>query len=389
MSKGTGSSAAPAARAVARLSDLHIRDFDFSEVTKPPVIVIHAPREAGMTTLITSLLVQAQKRLGVDGAVVLCDRPLPDGLYMNGVIPKDIVFSKPADKVLKALIGLQAHRLGMDGAAELPRLALALDDTLYTPKLLKSEAFQCDVKRAKNYNIMVIIATSNCDTLPKTVHTFATHVIATRCISAEEPKHLQKRMFVMFPNTDAMVETLSLCRRYEFLVGMLCPADVTSNTIVDATRVYVPTMYVGSEALARVGKHEHSWAAAGSAASTSPPSPSLSSGASHTGGSDTDVDADVDIDAEAEASSDNDFSTAGAVASHVSDEEHVRSKHGDQVGSGVVLSVQADSETSVLPRRKRRRVAGSYQRVLDPPTVASLAMNRDFVAHVSMTLNRL
>jgi hypothetical protein len=258
---GSGEAAAPSAATAARLSDLHIREFDFSEITKPPVFCIHAPRETGMTILLSSLLVEAQDKLGIDSVVALCDRPSPDGNYMHGVVSKDVVFSKPADKVLKALIGIQAHRLGMDGgAARLPRIALALDDTLYTPKLLRSEAFQCDVKRAKNYNIMIIIATSNCDTLPKSVNTFATHVIATRCISAEEPKQLQKRMFVMFPDAPALVETLALCRRYEFLVGLLYPCDASTNTLVDTTRVYRPTLYVGNDDALRALRERRSWA---------------------------------------------------------------------------------------------------------------------------------
>ena len=357
---GASSPAAPA-RAAARLADLHIRDFDFGELTKPPVIVIHAPREAGTTTLITSLLVQAQERLGIDGVVVLCDRPLPDGLYMNGVIPRDVVFGKPADKVLKALIGLQVHRLGMDGAAatELPRLALALDDTLYTPKLLRSEAFQCDVKRAKNYNIMVIIATSNCDTLPKTVHTFATHVLATRCVSAEEPKHLQKRMFVMFPNAPTLVETLALCRRYEFLVGLLCPCDATSNTIVDATRVYVPTLYVGNERLLRDLGTRRTWASSPAATPTPVPVPAEISAfdVDPDGTDESTSDADADTDAE-------DGKTADAVVDATTDPELV---------GGPVL-------------KRRRVVTGAY---LPLPAVATVAMNRDFVAYLSTEIMRL
>jgi hypothetical protein len=346
--RGASASAAPSAAAAACLADLYIRTFDFTDITKPPVIIIHAPREAGTTTLITSLLVDAQDRFGIDGTVVLCDRPAPDGQYMHGVVSKDAVFSKPADKVLKALIGIQTHRLGMEGGSgPLPRLALALDDTLYTPKLLKSEAFQCDVKRAKNYNIMVIIATSNCDTLPKSVNTFATHVIATRCISTEEPKHLHKRMFVMFPDAPSLVETLNLCRRYEFLVGLLCPCDASSNTIVDATRVYTPTLYVGNDDALHALHVKHSWAAAATAAGPS----------YHDSG-------DAAEDDDGAGSADSDFKTdPGAV---IDDE-------------GMALKSTSPARTPRVVTRHRTA----------PPVIRCMDANVDFTAHVSMVIGRL
>lgn len=369
--RGVSASAAPSAAAAACLSDLHIRAFDFSDITKPPVIIIHAPREAGTTTLITSLLVDAQDRFGIDGAVVLCDRPAPDGQYMHGVVSKDAVFSKPADKVLKALIGIQTHRLGMEGGTgPLPRIALALDDTLYTPKLLKSEAFQCDVKRAKNYNIMVIIATSNCDTLPKSVNTFATHVVATRCISTEEPKHLHKRMFVMFPDAPSLVETLDLCRRYEFLVGLLCPCDASSNTIVDATRVYTPTLYVGNEGALHALHVAHSWAAAacvdaGSASATSTPH-------------------DVSDFADEEDHDANSV-TGGGFGSGSSDAES-----GVKTDVGAVIDDDGAADVAPANTGTRLRTPRFVQRHRTAlPVIRCMETNPDFTAHVSMVIGRL
>lgn len=218
-----------------RLSDLGITEFSLQEVSKPPVFFVHAPREAGSSTLLASLF---------EGVVVLCDRPSPQ--YMGEILPNGVIHSKPGDSVLKALIDIQSHRLSLSAKAALPRLALVLDDVLYTAKMLKSEAFQRNIKRAKDFNIMVVIATSDADLLPKNIPTLATHVFATKCVSTEEPKLLQKKMFVMFDSATALMETLVMCRRHEFLVGLMRPSE-TSRTLTDFTRSYVPEHFVADE----------------------------------------------------------------------------------------------------------------------------------------------
>ena len=70
-------------------------------------------------------------------------------------------------------------------------------------------------------------------------------VIATKCISVEEPKLLQKRMFSMFDTPLALADTLALCQSREFLVGLLRPA-AASATLLDFSRSYIPTYYVRS-----------------------------------------------------------------------------------------------------------------------------------------------
>jgi len=230
-----------------RLRDLKIRTFTTEEFTKPPVIVIQAPRESGLSSLIASLLLQTQQTRGLDGVVVLTDRATEH--YMGGTIPRQVIMDKSFDVVLKTLIDMQKHRQSTLPDRPLLRLAIAVDDMIYSNRVLKSEALQRDIKLAKEYNIMVIVATSDVAILPANVHTFATHVLATKCLSTEEPKLLQKRMFVMFDSPVALADTIALCQRYEFLVGLLRP--LVSSTLLDFSRSYQPTYYVKSPEYAR------------------------------------------------------------------------------------------------------------------------------------------
>jgi len=225
-----------------RLRDLKIRMFTTEEFTKPPVIVVHAHRESGMSTLISSVLIETQLTRGLDGVVILTDRATEG--YMAGVIPRQVIMDKPFDHVLKTLIDLQRHRMSTLPDRPLLRWAIAVDDMIYASKVLKSEALQRDIKLAKEYNIMIIIATADLAVLPVNVHTFATHVMSTKCLSTEEPKLLQKRMFVMFDNALALADTVALCQKYEFLVGLLRPT--ASATLLDFSRSYQPSYYVRS-----------------------------------------------------------------------------------------------------------------------------------------------
>lgn len=226
---------------VLRLGEQNVRPFDLGDVRTPPVIIVHAPRGSGLTTLIGSILIQGQQKLGLEGVVIVCDRPSHN--YMNNIVARDVITNKPVDKVLEALIEIQSHRIGMELQTPLPRVAIAVDDALYSDKMLKSEEFQCNLRRAKDYNIMVIIGTSNVSVLSKTVYTCATHVFATRCLASEDPKHLQKRLFVMFENGKKFAEVLSACRPYEFLVGLMSPLDAIGTSLQDYSRTYVAKLY--------------------------------------------------------------------------------------------------------------------------------------------------
>ncbi len=199
------------------LADLHIPPWDLTGVENP-VVVIHAPRESGCTSLIAALLAHLP---ALQAAVVLTDRAYTPGGYMQGALPRQVVLNKDPAQVLKALIGLQNHSRCSFPDEPLPRLALALDDVLYRASTLKADDFKRDLKIARDFNIAVIIATADTALLPGDVHTFATHVMATKCVHAKEPKALLDKLFVMYDSKEALVETLAACGRYEFLVGCL------------------------------------------------------------------------------------------------------------------------------------------------------------------------
>lgn len=245
---GSGSGApasGPTPSGAASLAELCISTLNFAELSTLPVVVIHAPQGAGTSSLIGSLLVEAQRDLGVDGAVVLCDRPTPG--YMRSIgLPTDVVSNKAADKVLAALIAFQDARMGMTTRVSQLRLALALDDVLFTSKLLKSEEFQQNIKRAKDYNIMVIVATPDTDALPRNLRTFATHVFATASTSVGDTKNLHKVMFDMYENAGSFAETLCLCRKHEYLVGLHRPT-VERPKLLDLIRRYSPLQHTHEE----------------------------------------------------------------------------------------------------------------------------------------------
>jgi hypothetical protein len=117
-------------------------------------------------------------------------------------------------------------------------LALALDDVLYSPALLKDVDFKRDLKIAANYNIAVLIATANAGVLPDDVHTFATHVLATKCVAAREPRLLAPRLFVMFKDADSLSDVLALCKPFEFVVGVLRERVVHSYVVPHELRVF-------------------------------------------------------------------------------------------------------------------------------------------------------
>ena len=245
-------SAAPPA---ASLRDLNIRTYRLSELAKDecPVIFIHSPRSAGASTLIGSLLVQLQQDWGLDGAFVLTDRA--DRYYMGGILPSGIILDKPFEFVLRKLIEVQCHRQSTFPDRPALKLAIAVDDFIYQSKDLKSAAVIRDIKLAKSYSIAIIIATPDATILPgSNGHTLATHVLATRCISTEEPKLLKKSLFVMFDSPVALADTLALCRKHEYLLGLLRVGTTTgSSTFLDYSRSYCPQLYVASSDMDSAG----------------------------------------------------------------------------------------------------------------------------------------
>jgi hypothetical protein len=222
-----------------RLEDLNIKPLDVS-TTVNPVIVIHGPRESGVTSLIGCIL---RNLPNLNAAIVLSDRASSAANYMDSAIPPQLVLDKPADRVLKQLINVQQHQLRNFPGVPLEYFALALDDVFYTPRLLKSEEFQRDIKLAKDYNISVIMATADVNLLPNNIHTFATHVVATKCLGSEEPKVLHKRMFVMFEKSGELNQHLLLCRPYEFLVGTLRPI-MGPRTVDNLTHTVSSTRHI-------------------------------------------------------------------------------------------------------------------------------------------------
>ena len=229
------------------MRDANFRTFRLSEMTEDtnPVIFIHSPRESGITTLIGSLLVQMQQEWGLDGAFVLTDRA--DKHYMGGILPDGIVQDKPFEQVLRKMIEVQRHRQSTVPGSPL-KLALAVDDYISNVKELKSITLQRDIKLAKKYNISIIIATPDASVFPPNCQTLATHVIATKCISTEEPKLLKKSMFVMYDSPASLAENLALCGKHEFLVGLLRLANVDgTSTMHDYSRTYTPTLFARDE----------------------------------------------------------------------------------------------------------------------------------------------
>ncbi len=270
-------------------SELHIREFSWDEVTRPPVAVVHAPRGAGMTTLLGSLVMQAQAKLGIEGAVVLCDRP--EASYMGKIMPADVIYNKPPDKVLSELISMQSHRASLEAEVPRQRLVFVMDDILYSPRMLQSHSFQVDIKRAKDFDIMIIIATSNANVLPTNLHTFATHVFATRCISTGEPTALQKRMFVMFNKPADLIKHLSLLRPFQFLVGLVRPPTFTGlPSLPDFVRFYTPTLYSNGERIILPKDLDSSWCTAGASASSAASDDADSARATDGGSDDADGD---------------------------------------------------------------------------------------------------
>ncbi len=224
------------------LRSFMIREFSVDEFTTAPVVIVHGRRCSGVSTLIMSLLVQTQQRYGLDGAIIINDRCTQT--YGQGVIPLAAVVNESLEKVLSTLIDVQIHRQNTLPDKPLLRLAVAVDDCIYNGRTLKSETLQSRIRLAYQYNIMIIIGTSDLGILPPNVHTFATHVFATRCVSTEEPKQLQKKLFVMFETHVALADVLANCRRYEFLVGVLRLDGLGGTTVQDFSRTYTPTMYV-------------------------------------------------------------------------------------------------------------------------------------------------
>ena len=184
-----------------------------------PVVVIHAPRKAGCTTLIASLLAGIP---GLNAAVVLTDRASPPGGYMYGLLPPQVVFERRSGPAtLDAMIAMQRHQREHFPADSLPRLALVLDDVLYSGTTLGNTDFKRNLKEAADFNISVIIGTANAALLPADLHTFATHVFATSTVNVHEPRQLHSKAFIMFEGLKTFQEALSLCRRHEFLVGVM------------------------------------------------------------------------------------------------------------------------------------------------------------------------
>jgi hypothetical protein len=223
------------------LDDLCIPDFGLDSVDDLPVIFIHAPpREGGLTTLIASLIIQSQDELGMNAAVVLCDRPGP--AYMNNILPlgpQGTVINQPPDRVLQELIRIQSDSSTLEPGAGRRRIVLALDDVLYTSKLLSSEPFLRDIKRAKQFDIMIIIGATTPTILPRIASTFVTHAFTTQCYALDDIKALQKCLFGKFAKAEDLAGVLELCRPHEFLVSIIRP----SSTVADITRKYTATVY--------------------------------------------------------------------------------------------------------------------------------------------------
>lgn len=237
--------------------------FTLAGLCTPPVLVIHGPRGSGLTSLIASLLVDAQRHLKLDAAIVLTDRGVAPA-YMGGLVPSELVHDQAPDKVLDSLVCMQIQRQRTLPGMPLPRIALAIDDMFYNKRTLRSEAFQRHIKQSKDLNIMLVIATSDAKVLPDNVPAFATHVLATKSVSLDERKTLMKCMFVMFDSPRTFMDALSALGAREFLVGSL-RVDPGGDATV---RSYRAAPYVG-KGFAPTATAA-SWSSGGAAAAACP-----------------------------------------------------------------------------------------------------------------------
>jgi hypothetical protein len=201
--------------------------FQLRDLADPPVIVAYVPRGGGASTLLGSLLIEGQRDARIAGAVVVTDRLPPGGTYMGGI--GGLVRDACPSAVLASMIEYQRGSGG--GVGAMARLALVVDDVASstTRKALKNEAFQTRLKMAKDYNIMVLIATSDVNTLPANVPTFATHVMTTRSVFVNDAKVAQKRLFPMLSG-DELSDVLKSCLAYQFVVGVLRGSGSSSGS---------------------------------------------------------------------------------------------------------------------------------------------------------------
>jgi hypothetical protein len=241
-------SSAAASSSGTDLKDLKILTFHPEDFTSLPVIFAHVPPEGGLTTLIESLLLETQKHLRIDCAMILTDRYTET--YMGGVFPSCAVYDLPFNVVLRTSIDVQIHRKSTRSfGRDLPVIAIAVDNSIYTAKILRSETCQRDIRLAKEHNIMIIIGTSDIDVLPTNSRTLASHVITTKSLSTDEPKLLQKRLFVMFDSPAALAEVMSHCNRYEFLVGLMrsSASGGSGSDLSNYVRAYKSSYYIKDE----------------------------------------------------------------------------------------------------------------------------------------------
>jgi len=222
-------------------SDALLNRFTVNEFTAPPVVWAYGPRNCGLTTLLASLVVQVQQREGggLDGVVVVTSRPRTDGRYMGDIFPGALVVpcsTMSVGTVLSKLVVLQRHWKSPDRPAL--RLAVVADDAI-TVKEVRSLEVQSEIQQAAQANIALFIGTTDLSTLTPAVQRLATHVMASKCMSTDDPKALKKHMFVMFPKHAALSDVLNHLDAHEFLVGKLTPG----LPLTDVVKVYKAAVY--------------------------------------------------------------------------------------------------------------------------------------------------
>ena len=205
---------------MAGLASVGLERFTEADFAQAPVVYAFGPPKSGISTLLTSLLVQTDRVWKLDGVVVISNRKTTP--YMGNIIPERLITNQSLGTVLTKLIRAQHLNLAAckaTGAAP-PRLAIAVDD--WFPKESRTqEEIASDIRLLASVNIMLIVGTSDLKKIASLVPTTASHVFATRSYIAADAKLLPKSLFLMCADADEFSENWSACAKYEFLVGLL------------------------------------------------------------------------------------------------------------------------------------------------------------------------
>ena len=212
----------------------------FSEREFIRVAYAYGPPKSGITTLLASLLVQSQRSLRLDAAVVISNRVTSK--YMGNLVPKALITNQPLGTVITKLIAAQKQYQA--SGAPLLNLAVVVDDWFPKDPLSHDELVN-SIRMLVDFNIVLLIGTSDLKKIASLVPTTASHVFAARSNVAADAKQLLKHLFLICSDLDEFSQVWNAASRYEFLVGIV-QATVGDGIVNPAAllRRYDSTYYV-------------------------------------------------------------------------------------------------------------------------------------------------